>query len=750
MAQENHLEVKKVVDNNILALQLNGNIDESFNGKQLADGLKDILIIDFSGVKRISSFGIREWLEFLKIANDKCEAIYYIKAPSRIIDQFNMVANFGGKGEILSFFAPYHCDFCDEDHSRLVDVQDKFDEIKELNLPDHPCEECGEAEYLDEDPESFLSYLETQEKPEPEPEVVAFLSHRLKYKVSRSKQKLKIDMHVGEATFVRLTGDLDSGFKGKKLAEGIEGNIIFDLNALGDILDDAIPLWIEMINAMKEYVENIYIIGASQQFVEKLVSPESLGEGKVKIVDLYLPYKCKKCNTTIDQHVLIDNHYEVIKFATAPELDCPDCSGKSTIQVDENILTKLSTLAKPEFDKKLESFVKSARDSIKQANKPVAPPRESSQSRSNLVLFLGMLIFLIIILGGGYYLVKNVFKEEKKIQTVQLVKASSSEKPNWVEKVKKNTSENSENKNTPDKYSQIVDRNRVIIDGNTVKIFARSEFAVNPQQGINQAKGWALDLYVETLADRISDKNKLWQTVIRGLYSQTREDLINQYSDAMSDPDLRRVIYNKIKEYHNAVAKSFKIAFGKDINPTDVYWEKYLKKEKTGEKDRTFYKVWIKMEMPENVTKKMVKYFSRVEKFKGVSIVNFFPGLNWAFTKTARGPVVVQMDTDSEFQGILKVGYVLSKIQNDELIRLSDFKDKFESLYKVQQEKGQCNLIIHYKTYDTDHQNSRNSTSQYNWKCPEKEGKTKIIIKNVPDNKSNTGFQGNIWNDPSQ
>jgi DNA-directed RNA polymerase subunit RPC12/RpoP len=550
-------------------------------------------------------------------------------------------------------------------------------------------------------------------------------------------------MHVGEATFVRLTGDLDSGFRGKKLAEGIEGNIIFDLNALGDILDDAIPHWIEMIEAMKEHVENIYILGASQPFVDKLVSPESLGGGKVKIVDLYLPYKCKKCNTTIDQHVLVDKHYEVIKFATAPELDCPDCSGKSTIQVEENILTKLSTLDKPEFDKKLESFVQSARDAIKQANKPVTPPQESSQSRSNLVLLLGMLIFLIIILGGGYYLMKNVLKKEKKVQTVQLVKASSSEKPNWV---KKTTAK----KNSSGKSIQINNRNRVVVDENTVTIFAQSEFAVNPQQGINQAKGWALDLYVETLADRISDKNKLWQTVIRGLYSQLREDLTNQYSDSMADPSLRGVIYDKIKKYHNAVSKSFKIAFGKDINPSQVYWEKYLKKERVRAGESTFYKVWIKMEIPESVTKKMVDYFSRVEKFKGVSIVNFFPGLNWAFTKTARVPVVVKMDPESEFQGILKVGYILSKIQNDELIRLIDFKEKFESLHKVQQEKGQCNLTIHYKTYNTDLKDITASTGQYNWKCPEKEGKTKIIIKNVPDNKTNTGFQGNIWNDPSR
>jgi len=94
MADENRLEVRKVVEDKIMALQLDGIIDESFSGKQLAEGLKDTLIVDLSGVRRISSFGIREWLEFLKLAQNKSENIYYIKCPSRLIDQFNMVANF--------------------------------------------------------------------------------------------------------------------------------------------------------------------------------------------------------------------------------------------------------------------------------------------------------------------------------------------------------------------------------------------------------------------------------------------------------------------------------------------------------------------------------------------------------------------------------------------------------------------------------------------------------------------------------
>ncbi|MBU1238593.1 hypothetical protein KKF84_10400, partial [Myxococcota bacterium] len=76
--------------------------------------------------------------------------------------------------------------------------------------------------------------------------------------------------------------------------------------------------------------------------------------------------------------------------------------------------------------------------------------------------------------------------------------------------------------------------------------------------------------------------------------------------------------------------------------------------------------------------------------------------------------------------------------------------DKFTSLHKIQLDNNQCNLTFHFKYWRSDTQDILASTSQYLWKCPDKI-KTKIIIKNgTPEMGINTGFQGNIWNDPSK
>jgi anti-anti-sigma regulatory factor len=730
MSEEARLEIRKVVEDKIIALQLNGIIDEGLNGKQLAEGLKENVIIDLSGVRRISSFGIREWLEFLKIANAKCKNIYYIKCPSRIIDQFNMVANFGGKGEILSFYAPYHCDFCDEDHSVLLDVASEHDSIKENQLSDKQCESCGEGEYLDEDPESFLSHLSSQTLPEPDAEIVAFLSHRLRYKISTGSQKLKIDIHIGDATYIRFMGDLDTSFNGRKIAEGKEGIIILDMNGVGEITDESVEIWTTMMQIMEPNVESIYLIGTTSSFIEKLLIPEAMANGKVKIVDLFLPYTCGDCNTTIDQNLNIDIHFEVLKFATAPELKCPDCSGKCNITTNETILTKLSTIAKPDFSKNLVKFVETAKIAIKQASVPLKSDADSEIKGSSLLPIITMAIVLLVVGVGGFFLYNLILKKDTLDKpTIELLKTSAKVKPAWVSKIKS-----------------------ITVAPDAVTVTGTTEDASTPEQGIHRATGWAIDLYVEHLATQLKAKDPVWKTIIWELYYKIREELMARYKESGNDKASREEIYRQIKVHHKAISTTFELAFGKNIqpDPANIYWEKYAKKSALG--TRFFYKVWIKLEFPKSITDKMLSRFSKKETFEGVTLVKFFPGLNWAFPKTSVRPMILGISQKSKFAGVLKVGYILTKLKNQSLKEITDLRKYFPGLLESHTKKFECKLTFNFKYIETTNNDVLSDTYQYEWKCKRPKPTVKIIIKNGsnPNPGTNPGFQGNIWDDANK
>ena len=111
------LTIEKFADGAIACLKFSGTIDESFEGKKLgATAAGDVLVIDLGAVKKISSFGIREWVDFVGTASKQVRTLIMIECAPKVVDQLNMVANFAGGGRVFSFYAPFRCDYCDSEH----------------------------------------------------------------------------------------------------------------------------------------------------------------------------------------------------------------------------------------------------------------------------------------------------------------------------------------------------------------------------------------------------------------------------------------------------------------------------------------------------------------------------------------------------------------------------------------------------------------------------------------------------------
>src|SRR6185503_20453117 len=96
---EPKLKIDKLSDGAITCLRLTGTIDEAFDGKKLAQTVKGgTLVLDLGGVRKISSFGIREWVDFVGGAGERVESLILVECAPKVVDQLNMVMNFAGKG----------------------------------------------------------------------------------------------------------------------------------------------------------------------------------------------------------------------------------------------------------------------------------------------------------------------------------------------------------------------------------------------------------------------------------------------------------------------------------------------------------------------------------------------------------------------------------------------------------------------------------------------------------------------------
>src|SRR6185295_4350905 len=93
------LKIDRFADGPVTCLRFTGVVDEHFDGKGLAATLDGgTLVADMGGVVKISSFGIREWIDFMRGAGERADTILLIELAPKVVDQLNMVMNFAGKG----------------------------------------------------------------------------------------------------------------------------------------------------------------------------------------------------------------------------------------------------------------------------------------------------------------------------------------------------------------------------------------------------------------------------------------------------------------------------------------------------------------------------------------------------------------------------------------------------------------------------------------------------------------------------
>jgi anti-anti-sigma regulatory factor len=404
------LAIEKFADAGVTCLRFSGIIDESFDGKKAARAVEgNTLVLDLGGIKKISSFGIREWIDFVTAAGKTAEHVILIECSPKIVDQLNMVANFAGGGRVFSFYAPFRCDYCDSEHRVLVEVARDYDTLRTMKLADRPCPACNESMYFDDDGASYFSYVLGQGPFELAPEVVAFLSAKLDYRVVAAPVALRVDKVIeGKLTYLRLAGDLEQSFPHDKLGEGVEGAVVVDLGAVPRVDPAGAARWRAFVQLVTPVVDQLWLIGVTPPLLEKLCGKDDLGS-KTVVVDLVLPYTCEACGTTIAQTLDVAEHHAVLKFATAPEVRCPSCKAAMQGAAAESTMTVLPGLPAPALSKDVARVIADLRarriekpSAVARASMPAIAPPPPPPSRV-VPMLGGALVVAMIAVGLVYY-----------------------------------------------------------------------------------------------------------------------------------------------------------------------------------------------------------------------------------------------------------------------------------------------------------------------------------------------------------
>lgn len=125
MSEKTNIKITESSENKV-EFELQGQIDEDFEGELISDNKKEIMIFDFNNVTMINSCGVREWITLLgKISTSK---IQYKNCPQIVIEQINMVHGFiPPNATIESFYAPYYSENSDKVYKQLLKSKDVID-----------------------------------------------------------------------------------------------------------------------------------------------------------------------------------------------------------------------------------------------------------------------------------------------------------------------------------------------------------------------------------------------------------------------------------------------------------------------------------------------------------------------------------------------------------------------------------------------------------------------------------------------
>jgi hypothetical protein len=156
-------------------------ISETFDGPRLSSELEgsNVILFDWSRTHRITSFGVREWMRFLRSL--PAESYYgFVRCTPMVVAQINTIGSFVGRGEVLSLYLPYECPKCGDRADLLLDITLEKQQSEEVRCPRLDCDRCGIASDLEEPPEVYLSHVSRQPCPSPPPAAVAVLERERK------------------------------------------------------------------------------------------------------------------------------------------------------------------------------------------------------------------------------------------------------------------------------------------------------------------------------------------------------------------------------------------------------------------------------------------------------------------------------------------------------------------------------------------------------------------------------------------
>lgn len=664
----------------LTVLKLHGTLDHAFEGKKVAESMRGSkLIIDMRDVRRFASWGMSEWMDFLRINAER--DLYLVECSTYAVSQVNLVTGLLGHAKLVSFYAPYRCGTCSEESETLFIVPVDRAAIRDLANSTQDCTTCGGRARLEEYSASFFETISERPAFDIDDEVLAFLRSNLKYPLTPDLTRFRAHRATTkDYTYIRMTGSL-STMPAEPLVRASEATTVVDLE--GTVFDPAQTTnWRTYLQGALAKVTGMQLLGCPVGFLEHAVRTEDL-RSNLKIRTMALAYDCPRCGTTTPHMIDVADNLEQLVNGVAPSIACTTCKGPLQVAMTPDTAVLLRSLPARSRDQALDRFLAKAKSepvgkledclTLRAADKAASTPGGSRTA------YLALALTMLVLVGLGVVAFVLWKQRSEPAQPVATTNPNpiptpppkpAVDRPEWIMQDVPSTA-----------YCHDM-INRLMCVGVSPNMPTRD-------LAVAEANNAALEELVSTVGLKVSDP--FFRDSVIANYSEIRTKALSALQNA--DLDRAAGAYAKAQDVvgkaRKHVTELLQASGGAAVpaQRSDWYWEEYAAKG-----GGTEFLVFVRYDVPLDAVKALVEKYSQPVPVLGSTAVTVFPGLAWGSPDAAPGAMLSKVVNPLAEAGA-KVEDVVTAVNGQPITDAAAFAHKIDE-WKHAKDAGELKLTV--------------------------------------------------------
>jgi len=666
----------KSTSGKITILTMHGVVAHGFDGKKLAGGVNNKkLIINMRQVRRFASWGMAEWMDFLR-ANEQRD-VYLVECSTYATSQLNLITGLLGHAKLISFYASYRCTSCNRELEMRFVVPNERDNIRHLPETGQQCPACDGTAGLEEYPAAFFEQIADRPAAEIDEEVLGYLNNELKYGILPDRTRFRAFRKTKDgATYMRISGSL-TGLPAEPLINASQGVTVVDLeNAIADEAD--LTEWRRYVTGVMQQVPSLHLLNCPPRFLEQAVQISDLHH-RMKVRTFASLYECPRCNIVTPHYIDVADNLEQLATGVVPLRSCAGCKSMLLPALSPAQIALVRALPARDRDRTLDKFIEKSRaePTDRLENALLLSPKDSKPKGSRTPLIATALASVTLVgIGVIGYMVWSDRKERAKVAENPQVAVTppvtppkpAFERPDWV-------------------LSDIPSSGYCHDMINRLMCVGVSSYRGTRDEAAADANDAALDELVNSVGLKISDQ--FFRENIMSAFTDARNKALTtlQAVDLDRKSDAWKKADTEVTAARKRVVDILQASGGPAVpaQRSDWYWEEYA-----ADKGGTEFLVFVRYDVTMDAVKNLAEKYSLTTKVANATMMTAFPALAWQFPEFKGGALVIAPSRAFETAGLGKFDVIMSA--NDQ--RVADVLAFNRRLDEWQPAKGPLSLIV--------------------------------------------------------